>query len=121
MNRLDLQLRFNDKVLIYESDSDRSVTIKSGAAARRISNGSAVIHSRTKGGCIVALRAVVAPKSSDELQSIRPGSFGIHRQRITPDGRREALCDGGIIHSHKDTCEGFGKGSTLSIPVTAVT
>lgn len=63
---------------------------------------------------------IVRKENPVELESIRPGSFGIRSQHIVPDSRREALCDGGIIHSHKDPMEGFGRGSAICVPVVQV-
>lgn len=117
-----LQLDFTDRVLIYESDSDRANDfIKSGIASRRLADGSASIHSRDSRGRVSAIRAVICRKSPKDLESVRPGSFGIHEQRVKPNARREALCDGGRIFDHKNTMGGFGSPSArLPVPVVLV-
>jgi hypothetical protein len=102
------QLCFKDKVLVYEAQGDRvSGWIKHTAAARRIYEGSAVVCARDRADTVIAIRAVIVAKQAKDLQSVRPGSFGIHRQHVESG---EYSLNGGVVFSHKNPLPMLSRG-----------
>lgn len=96
------ELRFTDSVVVYELDNDRAQLVKASKAEHLLLRGDASIHSWTKDGKqIVALRAVYRKKRAEQLQSVRPGSFGV--TKLAADGHPAGSTEyGARIYEHRD-------------------
>ena len=93
-------ISFCRRVAVFETGTDRILDMLTAhQAGRQYAEGRLLVRDhREEVGVIAVERAV----ESHRLTDVRPGSFGIQRQRIAPPERGGSA---GIVFSHRPTHE----------------
>ena len=94
--------QFVTRVIVYQAQGERvEGTLSATLAERRVTSGSATVHTRrSRNGVVIAIRNVYHRRKLTEL-SIRPGSFSICREHVQVPARGESTLSGGIVFQHQ--------------------